>query len=60
MMDDPPIEDWEWLDEYEEWGYALGVLCRECFTTADRSGCKTCVGTGKTPMPLSEVWGNLE
>lgn len=55
-----PVDEWEWLEDGEEWGYPLGFLCRSCFVWDDRSNCKECSGTGRIPVPFSEVWGAFD
>ena len=57
-IEDP--EDWEWLDDDEDWGYPAGYLCKACFYRFPRGDCKDCSGTGRTPVPFSEVWGAFD
>ena len=57
IEDNSPVEDWQWLDDDEDWGYPVGFLCIGCFWDADRDGCKDCAGSGRTPLPFSEMWG---
>ena len=33
------------------------VLCRRCYDDGFRVRCKSCAGTGRKPIPFSEVWG---
>ena len=60
MSVEDTVEDWEWLDEGEDYGYPVGVLCIACMWDYEPESCSACANTRREPIPFTEMWGNYE